>query len=125
MDMQDEELLARYRRRGDVAALEAMIERYRRPLFGFILNMTGSPNEAQDVFQETWLRAIRRLGLYREGNFRGWLMRITASSLDSRQSEFPPDDNENSGIMESISETQTPPQNRSFSWTQTNRQGNC
>ena len=35
MDATDGELIGRYRR-GDVGALEALVEKYRRPLFGFI-----------------------------------------------------------------------------------------
>ncbi len=71
----DWELLQRYRE-GQVAALEALVDRHRRPLYGFILNMVHNPVEADEVFQEVWLRAIRKLETYWQKNFAGWLMRI-------------------------------------------------
>jgi RNA polymerase sigma-70 factor (ECF subfamily) len=80
---QDADLLARYRR-GDVGALETLVEKYRRPLFGYILNMTGGQEDADEIFQETWLRAIRKMGLYRQKNFFGWLVRICRNLVIDR-----------------------------------------
>jgi RNA polymerase sigma-70 factor (ECF subfamily) len=77
MDQRDDiELVARYRR-GDVAALETLVERYKRQLFGYIVNMTGNAGEADEIFQEAWLKVIRKIHLYRHKNFFGWLVRIT------------------------------------------------
>ena len=75
VDAQDQDLLARYRD-GDVQALSALVERYRRPLYGYIMNMVQDSVEADEVFQEVWFRAIKRLDRYKAGNFGGWLMRI-------------------------------------------------
>lgn len=77
------ELLRRYRD-GDAAALGALVEKYRRPLFGFIANMTGDGADADDVFQEVWFKAIRKMALYREENFGGWLMRIAHNTVIDR-----------------------------------------
>jgi RNA polymerase sigma-70 factor (ECF subfamily) len=74
--LDDRELVARYRQ-GDVAALEVLVERYKRQLFGYILNMTGNAGEADEIFQEAWLKVIRKIHLYRHKNFFGWLVRIT------------------------------------------------
>lgn len=62
--------------RGDTAALERLVEHYRRPLFAFILNMMDGRGDAEEIFQEVWLRAIRNVSKYREKNFIGWLFRI-------------------------------------------------
>jgi RNA polymerase sigma-70 factor, ECF subfamily len=75
MESTDEELLAGYVN-GDTAALAALVERYRRPLFGFILHMTEGRDDADEIFQEVWLRVIRKAHAYRPRNFRGWLFRI-------------------------------------------------
>jgi RNA polymerase sigma-70 factor (ECF subfamily) len=82
---QDEEadLLARYRS-GDAAALGVLVEKYRRPLFGFISNMTRDAVEAEEVFQEVWFRAIRCVLSYRQRNFGGWLMRIAHNIVIDR-----------------------------------------
>ena len=75
MEGTDRELVDRYRG-GQVEALEALVARYRRMLFGFIFNMVGGADDADDIFQETWFRVIRKIGGYREENFGGWLVRI-------------------------------------------------
>jgi len=90
MEASDGDLLRRYRA-GEVSALETLVERYRRGLFGYILNMTGNRHEAEDVFQEVWLRAIRKIGLYRQKNFFGWLLRIAHNLIVDRARRRKPD----------------------------------
>jgi RNA polymerase sigma-70 factor (ECF subfamily) len=83
MDAEDTDLLRRYRR-GDVAALEQLVAKYRRPLYGFIHNMTGGRDDADDIFQEVWLRVIAKFSLYRPDNFFGWLVRIARNLMIDR-----------------------------------------
>jgi RNA polymerase sigma-70 factor (ECF subfamily) len=71
----DAELIAQYRR-GDLNSMQKLVHRHRVPLFGYIVNMTGKRDVADDVFQEVWIRAIRKLDTYKMDNFPGWLMRI-------------------------------------------------
>ena len=71
----DADLIAKYRQ-GDLTAMETLVTRYRSSLFGYVLNMTRNRAFADDVFQETWIRAIRKLDKYKQDNFPGWLMRI-------------------------------------------------
>ena len=75
MEVKDKELVDQYRH-GHVQAMEALVERYRRMLFGFILNRVGDSDESDEIFQETWFRVIRKIDTYRERNFAGWLVRI-------------------------------------------------
>lgn len=90
MQPTDRSLLARYKR-GDVDALETLVERYRRPLFGFILNMTEGREDADEIFQEVWFRAIRKMSSYRQRNFCGWLMRIAHNLVIDRARRRKPD----------------------------------
>ncbi len=83
MDNEDRRMIEQYRR-GDVEALSALVEKYRRPLFGFILNMTEGQGDAEDIFQETWFRAIRKLNVYRQKNLLGWLVRIARNLVIDR-----------------------------------------
>lgn len=83
MEATDEELLARYRA-GDTEALAMLIERHRRILYGFILGMTEGREDAEEIFQEVWLRVMRKLRLYRRRNFRGWLIRLTRNLVLDR-----------------------------------------
>jgi len=90
MEKTDRKLLARYRD-GQVDALERLVYNYRRPLFGFIMNMTEGHDDADEVFQEVWLRAIRNLGTYRHKNFLGWLVRIAHNVIIDRARARKPD----------------------------------
>lgn len=79
----DQVLLDRYRD-GATEALEQLVERYRRPLFGFILSMSEGREDADEVFQEVWFRVIRKVGTYRHRNFFGWLVRIAHNLIIDR-----------------------------------------
>ena len=86
----DNECLDQYRR-GQVEALGKLIEHYRRPLFGFILKMTENPLEAEEIFQEVWFRAIRKLDSYREKSFLSWLFRIAHNLVIDQSRKKKPD----------------------------------
>jgi RNA polymerase sigma-70 factor, ECF subfamily len=86
----DKEQLIRYRR-GDADALGELVEKYRRPLFAFILNMIGGQNDADEIFQEVWFRVIRNLDSYEEHNFFGWLARIAHNLVIDRARRKQPD----------------------------------
>ncbi len=75
MEQAEREALDRYLA-GDREALAALIERYRRPLYGFILKMTEGRGDADEIFQETWARTLRRLPGFRPDNLLGWLFRV-------------------------------------------------
>ena len=83
METTDGELLARYRD-GQVEALEQLVLRYQRPLFGFILNMIEGRGDADEIFQEVWYKAIRKIQLYKQKNFLGWLVRIARNTIIDR-----------------------------------------
>ncbi len=72
---EDAHLLAAYRG-GDVEALGRLVERYRRPLFAFLTRFAAHSGEADEWFQETWVRAIEHVNVFRLRNFPGWLFRI-------------------------------------------------
>lgn len=71
-------------RKGDVGALGRLVEHYRRPLFGFILKMTEGREDAEEIFQEVWFRAIRSLDTYRDRRFLSWLFRIAHNLVIDR-----------------------------------------
>jgi RNA polymerase sigma-70 factor (ECF subfamily) len=79
----DKTLIARYRG-GDTDALDALVEKYRRPLFGYIINMIGGQDDAEEIFQEVWFRAIRKFDSYRQKNLFGWLVRISRNLVIDR-----------------------------------------
>ena len=77
--MTDDELMARAAT-GDRDAVRVLVERWERPIFSFMESMLGSPEEAQDVTQETFLRLCQHASRYRaEGHFKSWLFRIAGN----------------------------------------------
>ena len=72
-------------RAGDEAAFAALVDRHRRPLHVHCYRMLGSFEEAEDVVQETFLRAWRARDSFEGGpGFRAWLYRIaTNACLDA------------------------------------------
>src|SRR5437868_1952716 len=67
-------------RSGDEAAFGALAERYRRQLHVHLYRMLGSFEDAEDLLQETLLRAWRsRAGFEGRSLFRTWLYRIATN----------------------------------------------
>jgi RNA polymerase sigma-70 factor (ECF subfamily) len=74
-------LLEAYAERGDVEALGRLIEAYRRPLRGYIARHAAGEADAEECYQETWLRALRGLERFRREHFGAWLFRIARNWL--------------------------------------------
>jgi len=67
-------------RQGDSDAFRALVERHSRSVFRLAFRMTGNEQDAEDVVQESFLRAYRQLGRFESrANFGTWLYRITAN----------------------------------------------
>ena len=58
---------------------------YRRPLYSRAVRLTTNPSDAEDLVQETYLRAFRSYGTFRAGtNLRAWLFRILTNAHINR-----------------------------------------
>ena len=74
--MDDAQVVARARA-GDPAAFEELVARHHAACLRYAAHLLGDRTEAEDVVQETWVRAYRSLGRYEErSQFRSWLFRI-------------------------------------------------
>jgi RNA polymerase sigma-70 factor (ECF subfamily) len=72
----DEALVARARG-GDATGLEQLYVRYREHVYNLCLSIIGDRDEAQDLLQETFVRAHRALPRFRgDAQFSTWLHRI-------------------------------------------------
>src|ERR1700704_4987181 len=71
-------------RQGDSEAFRALVERHSRSVFRLAYRMTGNEQDAEDVVQESFLRAYRQLAKFDDrASFGTWLYRIAANcSLD-------------------------------------------
>jgi RNA polymerase sigma-70 factor (ECF subfamily) len=73
---------------GDGDAYRALVERHSRSVFRLAYRMTGNEQDAEDVVQETFLRAYKQLHRYEaRASFGTWLYRIASNySLDLMRS---------------------------------------
>ncbi len=63
---------------GDRDAFAVLIHRYSDPLYRHALGMTGSPDVAEDILQQSFIKAYNHLAEVR-GRFDAWLFRIVAN----------------------------------------------
>ena len=64
-------------RAGDAAAFAELVRRYQQLIHALTYRMTGSTADAEDLAQDTFIRAYRQLRSYRgDAKFSSWLYRI-------------------------------------------------
>lgn len=79
MEMIDVATVSRARS-GDGEAFRLLVERHSQSIFRVAYRMTGNQHDADDIVQETFLRAYRQLGRFEErANFGTWLHRIAVN----------------------------------------------
>lgn len=73
----DDALMAAVARR-DRSAFATLVQRHADAVYGYLLRMTGSRADTEDLTQETFLRLWNKAGTYRAGQVRlsTWLHRI-------------------------------------------------
>src|ERR1019366_8168155 len=75
--MLTDEDLVRAWQRGDVEALESIVQRYHAPLIAHLYRVLSDIHLAEDLAQETFIRLIRDAQSYRNPRpFRPWLYAI-------------------------------------------------
>lgn len=84
---QKKELVSEVRaaQRGDRQALALLFQRYQRAVYGTVLRRLGNEAEAQEVVQEVFIQALRKIGQLRNPLcFGGWLRSIAARMAINR-----------------------------------------
>jgi RNA polymerase sigma-70 factor (ECF subfamily) len=81
----DEALVAAYLDRGDERAFRTLVERHQDRIYGFLVGMVRDRAIANDLFQDTFLRAVSAMnnerGTYeQQGRWLGWIMRIARNA---------------------------------------------
>jgi RNA polymerase sigma-70 factor (ECF subfamily) len=79
MEEQDCDAVVRVRS-GDSDAFRVLVERHSRNVFRLAFRMTGNEQDAEDVVQETFLRAYKQIAKYESrSSFATWLFRIASN----------------------------------------------
>lgn len=82
--LSDKQLVELYRS-GHQESLTSLIEVYRNDLYKFCRHLTLNSQDAEDLFQEVWLRIIRKLEKYdAEKPFKTWLFKVTINLYRDR-----------------------------------------
>lgn len=72
--------LIREAQRGSRVAFEELVRQYDQSVLRLAYHLTGSEQDAQDVYQEAFLKAYRHLGSFRfECSFYTWIYRIVTN----------------------------------------------
>lgn len=80
----DEELMLAYAG-GDLLAFEQLYQRHRGTVYRFLLRSLRQRADADELFQETWSRAVAARARYRvEAKFTTWLLQIAHNLLVDR-----------------------------------------
>ncbi len=80
MDASDATAVLARARQGDSDAFRALVERHGKTVFRLAYRISGNEHDAEDIVQESFLRAYRQLGRFEaRANFGTWLYRIVAN----------------------------------------------
>ena len=78
--MDADRVLVKAAQAGDADAIDTLVRRYQVRMFNFARTLTGGDGDAEDLAQETFIRAFRGLGRFRgESSFKNWLYRIAVN----------------------------------------------
>jgi len=88
----DSELVSRSKAK-DAEAFGELVRRYQKPVFRIVLRMVKSPDDADDLTQDTFVRAYRGLKTFKEEfDFHPWLYRIAVNQainfINKRKRQF-------------------------------------
>lgn len=86
MDDVDEDLayVADYRDNGNAGAIDKLVAKYGASLLAYLNATTRNSAEAEDVFQDTWLKVLKKISHFQGGSFKAWLTTIARNCVIDR-----------------------------------------
>jgi RNA polymerase sigma-70 factor, ECF subfamily len=95
-------------RRGDLDALGELIARYQNRLYRYLLRMVRQPAEAEDLFQQTWLRVVEKIRAFDpHRNFDAWLFTLARNLAIDHLRRIQPQSLDEPVLGERSAETRT------------------
>ncbi|MBX3071808.1 MAG: sigma-70 family RNA polymerase sigma factor [Thermomicrobiales bacterium] len=80
----DDAVLVAAAKEGDANAFNFVVQRYERSVYGLAYRMMGNAADAEDIAQDTFIRAWQALRSYEDGSLKGWLLRIATNRCYDR-----------------------------------------
>ena len=104
------ELFLERLKKGDADAFNTLVNRYASDIYGLLLRITEDTEEASDLTQETFLRALRSIHKFRgEAELKTWLFRIAINQSKNRFRWWKRRKRENTVSLDApIGESETP-----------------
>ena len=84
--MIEEKVLVKSTLQGDISAFEEIVDAYKNRLFSFLVKLTLSRQDAEEIMQEVFIRAYTHLEKYDERwMFSTWIFRIALNTYKTWQ----------------------------------------
>ncbi|KAA0253609.1 MAG: sigma-70 family RNA polymerase sigma factor [Chlorobiota bacterium] len=78
--MTDEQLILEFQETNDTEIFEAIVSRYKNPLFNFVFRFLGDRDATSDVVQETFIKVYRNKDSYKTfAKFSTWIYTIAGN----------------------------------------------
>lgn len=74
--------------KGDVEAMSVLVDAYKNELYNLCFRLTFNRQDAEDLFQQTWVKAVKNAERYEHRDFRPWLMRICVNQYRDNLKEM-------------------------------------
>ncbi len=80
MSLRDEKTLIDAAQAGDLSAFNELVLSYQDQAYNVAYRLLSDAESAADAVQESFFKVYRRIGQYRGGSFRAWLLRIVTNT---------------------------------------------
>ena len=81
LDREEEQRLVARAKEGDMTAFECLVRAFQQPIYYLCLRMAGAPQTADDLAQETFIKAYFALSQFKDGlDFYAWTRRIAVNT---------------------------------------------
>ena len=74
--------------KGDMDAMSTLVDAYKKELYNLCFRLTFNRQDAEDLFQQTWIKAVKNADRYEHRDFRPWLMKICVNQFRDNYKEM-------------------------------------
>lgn len=74
--------------KGDRQAMSILVETYKHELYNLCFRLTFNKQDAEDLFQQTWIKATRNAEKYDHQSFRPWLFKICVNQFKDNYRQY-------------------------------------